>query len=137
MSAGPPLRVVNANGKEIVIARPFVWRGRWWPLHVAMDPPLLPLPLSCDPLMTRWFEEDGLASLWAFEPGAAPLALFAPSAWHPPAILDRIDAAAAIVSHELDVLDLRPTGTRSMHPVVWAAHTGSCSHASHEHVRTA
>jgi len=107
--ASPPLRVVNANGKEIIIARPFVWRGRWWPLHVAMDPPLLPLPLSCDPLMTRWFEEEGLASLWAFEPGAAPLALFAPSAWHPPAILDRIESAAAIVSHELDVLDLRPT----------------------------
>ena len=44
------------------------WRGRWWPLQLCLDPPLLPLPLPADPLMLRWFDED--APLWA---GGAPL----------------------------------------------------------------
>ena len=67
--AVPSIKVVNHSGYEVELARPFTWRGRWWPLHLCMDPPNLPLPLPCDPLLLRWFEPDasagGTAELWA------------------------------------------------------------------------
>ena len=67
----PPLVVVASTGQQVSMPRPFVWRGRWWPLQLALDPPLLPLPLPSDPLMLRWFDPDDLAPLWAGAQAAA------------------------------------------------------------------
>ena len=124
----PPLQVVAASGLEVTLPRPFVWRGRWWPLQLCLDPPLLSLPLPADPLFLRWLDDD--AALWAGgaplpadaasggggggsggrtpkNPAAAPLALFRPSAWHPPSVLARMEAADALVRAELDLLELK------------------------------
>ena len=120
-AAQPKLQVITSSGQEVELDRPFTWRGRWWPLQLCLDPPSLPLPLPCDPLLLRWFDravEDGgtgggggggLAYLWASgDPAAAPLGLFAPAAWHPPPLLDRMAAADALLARELAMLDLRP-----------------------------
>ena len=32
----PPLQVVAASGLEVTLPRPFVWRGRWWPLQLCL-----------------------------------------------------------------------------------------------------
>ena len=61
----PTLQVITGSGATVTVPRPFVWRGRWWPLQLMLDPPLLPLPLPVDPLMLRWFAEE--AELWKGE----------------------------------------------------------------------
>jgi Ca2+-binding EF-hand superfamily protein len=149
----PPLQVMAASGQEVTLPRPFVWRGRWWPLQLCLDPPLLPLPLPADPLMLRWFDED--APLWAggaplpspsqqslapsqdggdgggggrtpMNAAAAPVSLFRPAAWHPPHILDRMEAAEALVLEELDILELRaPDLIRQRHAAPGSVGGGS------------
>jgi Ca2+-binding EF-hand superfamily protein len=111
----PRLRIVLGSGREVELARPFVWRGRWWPLQLCLDPPMLPLPLSLDPLLLRWFErgDGGDADHWSGpaaghkgQGGSAPPELFSAPAWHPPAIMERLRAADTRVTAELRALEL-------------------------------
>jgi Ca2+-binding EF-hand superfamily protein len=117
----PRLHVITGTGKEVHLDRPFTWRGRWWPLQLCLDPPLLPLPLPCDPLLLRWFDTasvdggfdggggGGLAHLWAsLDPATAPVGLLSPTAWHPPALLQRMRHADVLLRRELEMLDLHP-----------------------------
>lgn len=112
----PPLRIVTSSRRELSISRPFVWRGRWWPLQICLDPPLLPLPLPYDPMLLRWFDRAADAQLWCAADGAAPPELFAAANWHPPALLTRMEAAAALLATELETLELVPADlTRQRH----------------------
>ena len=69
-----PLQIVTGSGRAVDLPRPFVWRGRWWPLQLCLDPPLLPLPLASDPLLLRWFDESADAPLWQPKPTPAAAA---------------------------------------------------------------
>ena len=127
----PSLEVATTSGRVVTMPRPFVWRGRWWPLQLALDPPLLPLPLPLDPLLLRWFDRAADASHWCVANGAAPPELFAAGAWHPPAILQRMRAADVRVSDELNLLELRGEElTRQRHAAAGGRQGGLASPAA-------
>ena len=112
----PTLLVTTASGRTKAMPRPFVWRGRWWPLQLMLDPPLLPLPLPCDPLLLRWFERTADATMWCDAEGTAQPELFAASAWHPAKVLQRMQVADARLHAEADALELRTAElTRQRH----------------------